>query len=311
LSEQAPSPIVTVVLATYQGARFLPAQLESLSSQSRKPDRIVLRDDGSNDQSVEIVRNWAQVNGVELQELTGGGRLGPSRSFLVALQRSRPSDIFFFCDQDDVWLPQKIARALESMPYGERSPPTLLATRLEVVNEKLEHIRLSQVPKHLSFASASCESLLTGCTMAFNSSFRDQLIRCLPESAAMHDWWCYLLATGIRGTKISFDPVPTLQYRQHGKNALGAGPTGFAAAVARAERFLSPQMSIRSNQLREFRKIHGSFLTTEAAVLLEQLIPTTRESLSARARSAIFAPIRRQTAFSTMLTRLSLFTDRF
>jgi glycosyltransferase involved in cell wall biosynthesis len=311
LSERASSPIVTVVLATYQGARFLPEQLESLSSQSRRPDRLVLRDDGSRDQSVEIVRNWAQVNRIDLQELTGDGRLGPSRSFLLALQLSKPADIFFFCDQDDVWLPQKIARALERVPFGEGSPATLLATRLEVVNEQLEHVRLSRLPKHLSFSSASCESLLTGCTMAFNSSFRDQLVRCLPESAAMHDWWCYLLATGTRGVKIHFDPLPTLQYRQHGRNALGAGPTGLVAAFGRARRFLSPLIFIRSNQLREFRRIHGSALTVEAVSLLDQLIPITRQNLFARARSAIFAPIHRQTVFSTMLTRLSLFTERF
>jgi glycosyltransferase involved in cell wall biosynthesis len=310
LSEQEFSPIVTVVLATYQGAHFLPEQLESLSSQSRKPDRLVLRDDGSKDQSVEIVRRWAQVNRIDLQELTGP-RLGPSRSFLLALQLSKPADIFFFCDQDDVWFPQKIARALEILPFGEGAPATLLATRLEVVNEQLQHVRLSQLPKHLSFASASCESLLTGCTMAFNSSFRDQLVRCLPESAAMHDWWCYLLATGIRGTNIRFDPLPTLQYRQHGRNALGAGPTGLAAAVARVRRFLGPQISIRSNQLREFREIHGSALTAEAVSLLEKLIPMNQQSLFARAKSAISAPIHRQTAFSSMVTRVSLFMDRF
>ena len=310
MSEQPTPPIVTVVLATYEGARFLPEQLQSLSSQSRRPDRLVLRDDGSRDQSVQVVRNWAKDNGIELQELTGP-RLGPSRSFLLALQLSKPADIFFFCDQDDVWLPQKIARALEIVPSGEGSPATLLATRLEVVDEQLGHLRLSQLPKHLSFASATCESLLTGCTMAFNSSFREQLVRCLPESAAMHDWWCYLLATGVRGMKIHFDPLPTLRYRQHGGNALGAGPTGLAAALARGKRFFGPRTSVRSNQLRELQKLYGPSLTPEAFSLLQQLVPAVRQSVFVRVKTAFFAPIHRQTVFATMVSRLSLLTDRF
>jgi glycosyltransferase involved in cell wall biosynthesis len=310
VSDPANRPIVTIVLATYQGARFLPEQLESLSSQSRRPDRLVLRDDGSSDQSVQIVRNWAQASGIDLQEIAGP-RLGPSRSFLLALQLSNPADIFFFCDQDDVWLPNKIARALEIVSCEEGSPPTLLATRLEVVDERLGHLRLSQLPKHLSFASATCESLLTGCTMAFNSSFRDQLVRCLPEFAAMHDWWCYLLATGGRGMKIHFDPLPTVRYRQHGSNALGAGPTGLTAALERGKRFLGPQRSVRSNQLREFRKLHDSVLAAEALSLLGILAPASPRGFFSRAKAAISAPITRQTFFSTMVTRLSLLTDRF
>ena len=310
MSEQKIPPIVTVVLATYEGARFLPEQLQSISSQSRQPDHLVLRDDGSSDQSVQIVRNWAQANGIDLQELTGP-RLGPSRSFLLALQLSKPADIFFFCDQDDVWLPQKIARALQIVPCGKGSIATLLATQLEIVDEQLMHIRLSQLPGHLSFASATCESLLTGCTMAFNSSFRDQLVKGLPEFAAMHDWWCYLIATGVRDMKIHFDPLPTLRYRQHGSNALGAGPTGLVAALARMKRFFGPRTFVRSNQLRELRRLHGSSLTPEALSLLDQLVPVTKPSSFLRVKSAIFAPIHRQTIFSTLVTRLSLLIDRF
>lgn len=302
-------PIVTVVLATYNGERFLPDQLESLAAQYRRPDRLVLRDDGSDDRSVELVRNWADRHGVTLQQVAGS-RLGPSRSFLQALQLAQPADIFLFCDQDDVWLPHKIERALDFVPWGEGAEPTLCATRLEVVDERLKHLRLTQLPHHLSFASATCESMLTGCTMAFNAAFRQRLVRFLPENAVMHDWWCYLLATGADSATLHFDPTPTVLYRQHGGNALGAGPTGLSAALARLRRFAGRDALMRSRQLRELGHLHGIDLSPQASALLQQLL-AAKCGLWPRLRATFTAPIHRQTVIATWTTRFALLVNRF
>lgn len=302
-------PIVTVVLASYNGERFLPEQLDSLSAQSCRPDRLVLRDDGSTDRSVELVCAWAERNGVALQQLSGP-RLGPAGSFLKALQLAEPADIYLFCDQDDVWQPNKIERALKLIPWGDGVAPALCATRLEVVDQQLNPLRLSPLPKNISFESASCESLLTGCTMAFNAAFRELLICSLPEHAAMHDWWCYLLASSARDATLHFDPTPTVLYRQHGGNALGAGPVGWAALCARARRFISPDSAMRSRQLQEFSKLHGSALSPQASVILLQLL-AARHDFWTRLRVAIMVPIRRQTIFSTLTTRLALLINRF
>lgn len=309
MNEHMNRPIVTVVLATYNGERFLPAQLESLAAQSRRPDRLVLRDDGSTDQSVELVRAWADRQGVALQQVIGP-RLGPARSFLKALQAAEPADIFLFCDQDDVWQPYKIVRALNLVPWGEDVVPTLCATRLEVVDEQLNPLRLSSLPTGLSFSSATCESLLTGCTMAFNAAFRDLLVSSLPEHAAMHDWWCYLLATGANGAALRFDPTPTVLYRQHGGNTLGAGPVGTSALRARGLRFIGRDSAMRSRQLQEFAKLHGSALAPQASVILYPLL-AAKHGLVPRLRAAFTAPIRRQTFLATLTTRLALLTNRF
>ncbi|WP_173025676.1 glycosyltransferase family 2 protein [Acidovorax sp. SRB_14] len=302
-------PIVTVVLATYNGEFFLPEQLESLAAQSRRPDRLVLRDDGSTDRSVELVQAWADRNGVALQQVRGP-RLGPARSFMKALQMAEPADIFLFCDQDDVWQPYKIERALNLVPWGDDVAPTLCATRLEIVDEQLNPLRLSFLPTDLSFSSAACESLLTGCTMAFNAAFRELLVHALPEHAPMHDWWCYLLATSANGAALHFDPTPTVLYRQHGGNALGAGPVGWSALRARGLRFFGRNSTMRSRQLQEFAKLHGSALTPEAAAILCQLLAAKR-GLMPRLRAAFTTPIRRQTFLATLTTRLALLTNRF
>ena len=302
-------PIITVVLATFNGARFLPEQLDSLAAQSHRPDRLVFRDDGSTDHSVEIVRSWADQHGVSLQQVTGP-RLGPARSFLRALQLAEPADIFLFCDQDDIWQSDKIARAIAHLRWGYDAAPALCATRLEVVDEQLNHLRLSPLPQGLSFASATCESLLTGCTMAFNAAFRELLVCALPDKAAMHDWWCYLLATGVSGAALHFDQTPTVRYRQHGGNALGAGPTGWKALRARGLRFFTRESSMRSRQLLEFEHHHGAALTHEASAVLDQLL-AAKHGLMPRLQAAFTAPIYRQTVLSNLSTRLALLTNRF
>lgn len=309
VNPQAKCPIVTVILATYNGERFLSEQLASLAAQTHRPDRLVLRDDGSSDRSGEIVRTWTQHAGVDLHEVFGP-RLGPARSFLTALQACGPADMYLFCDQDDVWKPDKIERALRLVPWGREAPPALCATRLEVVDAQLNFLRLSALPKQLSFSSASCESLLTGCTMAFNRAFRDLLVRALPEQAAMHDWWCYLLASGARGAELYFDAAPTVLYRQHGTNALGAGPVGWSALRARVRRFAGRDSSMRSRQLQEFSRVHGPVLAPHALAVLEPLLAAKR-GWGPRLRAAITAPIQRQTFISTLTTRLALLTNRF
>lgn len=309
MDERMNRPVVTVILATYNGELFLPEQLESLATQSRMPDRIVLRDDGSVDRSVEIVKAWADQNGVALQQVNGP-RLGPARSFLRALQVAQPADIFLFCDQDDVWQPYKIERALDHLPWGGGVAPTLYATQLEVVDEQLNFLRLSSVPKCLSFGSAVCESLLTGCTMAFNAGFRELLVRVLPEHAAMHDWWCYLLATSAIGSVLCFDSTPTVRYRQHSGNALGAGPIGWRALRARGQRFFRRDSNMRSMQLQEFAKLYESDLAPNALRILSQLLDA-KCGLGPRVRATFTAPIRRQTVLATLTTRVALLTNRF
>ena len=302
-------PIVTIILATYNGERFLLEQLESLSRQSRRPDRLVLRDDGSTDHSVEIVRAWADQNNIVLQEVIGP-RLGPGRSFLKALQTAEPADIYLFCDQDDVWQSCKIERALGLVPWGNCALPALCATRLEVVDAQLNFLSLSRSPKNLSFSSATCESLLTGCTMAFNAAFRRHLVHTLPQDAVMHDWWCYLVATGIKGATLNFDLMPTVRYRQHGGNVLGAGSVGWSALRTQGLRFIGRDSAVRSKQLQEFAKIYAFSLEPQAEAILSKLL-SAKCGFVPRLYAALTVPIRRQTFFAALTTRLALLTNRF
>lgn len=301
--------VVTVILATYNGEKYLPQQLASLAAQSRRPDRIVLRDDGSVDRSIEMIQAWANLNNIELQQVYGH-RLGPALSFLSALEAAKPSDLYMFCDQDDVWLPDKIARAMANVECTHNAAPTLYATRLEVVDASLNRLSTSKTPSTLSFSSAVCESVLTGCTMAFNAPFQQRLSSAMPRFAVMHDWWCYLVATGTLGAKLHFDDAPTMLYRQHDHNAMGAEPKGLSKMQARIRQFVGSRNAIRSRQLAEFSRLHYTDLDPEALRLINQLLPTER-SFRSRLRASLCAAISRQSKLNILSTRIALLTNRY
>ena len=303
------NPVVCVVIATYNGATYLPELLASLAAQRHRPDQIVLRDDDSSDQSVELVQKWTALNAISLQ-LVKGGRLGPCQSFMCALKAANSADIYFFCDQDDVWLPCKISRAVSSVPWGATAQATLYASRLQVVDALLKPTRLSAIPHNLSFASACCENVLTGCTMAFNERFKQEITSYLPVSAVMHDWWFYLFASAARNTELIYDEEPTLLYRQHGANVLGAGPIGWTAWWARVCRFFANRRQERSVQLAEFNSYHGDLLQIEASALLNQLL-SAKQSIVARLTASLTSPIKRQTIISNVTTRISILVNRF
>jgi glycosyltransferase involved in cell wall biosynthesis len=301
-------PIVSVVLSTYNGSAFIADQLASLASQTRRPDRLVLRDDGSTDDSVLCVENWARAEMIELQNVSARERLGPARSFLTALKAAAPADVFLFCDQDDVWLPDKIERAVREIINKDSSQPYMVATRLLIVDAELQPIGLSPIPQNLSFGSAVCESVVTGCTLAFNDALRQLLVREIPLKFEMHDWWCYMLASG--SGQVSFDAKPSIKYRQHHGNAVGIGPDGFKLAFARILRFIGSNSSVRSEQLIEFARLHASDIHPDANELLHQLI-SAKQSLPLRLRAALKSTIQRQSRARELATRIALITNRF
>ena len=222
---------IDILLATYNGARFLPEQLASLAAQSHADWRLLVRDDGSRDDSVRLVREWAetvpqQVRVIE-DERTG---LGPSQNFATLLGAS-DAPYFAFCDQDDQWLPHKLETMLGAIVRSEAdrgvATPALAFCDLLVVDEKLRPIapsfwRLSRLPVHsrsLRPFDLLVRNVVTGCASMGNAALRQAALP-IPEGARMHDWWLALVASS-EGVLL---PVaePLIRYRQHGGNAVGA-----------------------------------------------------------------------------------------
>lgn len=218
-------PKITILLSTYNGEKYLKEQLNSLFSQTYKNFEIIVRDDGSSDKTLEVLKYY------DVKLLSSDGNIGIKKSFETLLKyayENSDADYFMFCDQDDVWNDNKIEKTLEEMKrleklYGNNTP-LLVHTDLEVVDENLKTISSSMwkyeyiLPQFNTFNRLLIQNTITGCTMMINRELAKKSLD-IPEESIMHDWWIGLIASCFG--KISYLEESTIKYRQHGKNTIG------------------------------------------------------------------------------------------
>lgn len=223
---------VMILLSTFNGERYLSAQLDSLLVQTHGNWRLLVRDDGSRDGSVALVQSYAARDPrIELWA-DEHGNLGVAQSFSRLLQACRQRSVqrVMLCDQDDIWHADKIAVCLQAMAQAERehpSMPVLVHTDLVVVDadDRTLHssmwsysgmdARLNQLQQLL------VQNTVTGCTAMLNSALLQRLGP-LPPEALLHDWWIALVAAATGHVRVL--PQATIRYRQHGRNVAGIRP---------------------------------------------------------------------------------------
>ncbi len=213
---------VTVLLALYNGAEHLPHQLESLKNQSLRPRRIVASDDGSSDDTkaifLQFMEAWPDCEAV----LLDGPRSGSDRNFLELLRQPGDCELVALCDQDDVWLPDKLERAARSLSEA-RGEPALYGSRTKVCDTNLRPMYLSRLMRPpFDFRHALVQNFAGGNTQVLNKEafkiVRELALKVKDISA--HDLWLYQVISAVGGTVI-FDAEPTLLYRQHGGSVIG------------------------------------------------------------------------------------------
>lgn len=220
---------VHILLATYQGAAFLQQQLDSIARQSHTDWRLTISDDGSSDGTQAICERFAQAHSAHTIRLLDGPRRRSTANFfhlLASVTDDDPSEWFAFCDQDDVWLDDKLARAVavlaSALGEGRSAQPALYGARTRWVDEHLHPLGESPLPaRPLGFGNALLQNVASGNTMVFNRPLLRLLQAYDPALAVVHDWTAYQLATGAGGL-FHFDPTPALLYRQHAGNLIGA-----------------------------------------------------------------------------------------
>lgn len=218
---------VDIACSVFDGARHLAALLRSLQEQTHRAWRLWVRDDGSTDASMDIVQAFARDDARIRLLPADETRLGAAQSFGWLLERIPAADYVMFADQDDVWLPAKIATSLKAMVRAERAAagPVLVHTDLVVVDAELREIDRSFWhyarinPEARGLRRAIVRNTVTGATLLMNRALRARVGN-IPAGAAMHDWWigCVAAAFGM----IVAVSMPTVLYRQHGTNTIGA-----------------------------------------------------------------------------------------
>lgn len=291
---------VVVLLSSYQGERFIAQQLESILTQLPLDGRILVRDDGSRDSTADRVEAFGDPR----ISVTRGENVGFVRSFLTLLEAVPPeADIIMLCDQDDIWLPDKIERAVNHL-RNLTGQPALYCSRLQLVDENLKPIGLSPAwPRPPSFRNALTENIVTGCTCAINRAALPLARRYgNPELIYFHDWWLYLVIAAFG--KVVVDPQPTILYRQHGGNAIGMG-AGVARYLA-IVRFMNKKswVHIMYNQIENFRALYVDQLSQDDRRLFDRYFNPHRPSTVTR---LLLVPMRcRQTLLSDILFRMIL-----
>ena len=228
----AARPRVTILLATYNGARFLAEQLDSFLTQTVRDWRLLWRDDGSTDETVAIMEAFTAgpAAGRAMRVEGAPGWLGPTATFMTLLRAAPQGQPVAFADQDDVWLPEKLALGLAAI--APQADPTLYCSRQLLVDENLRVLSPSApLRQQPGFPAALTQNIATGCTVMLNPAAVTLIAQSHPPSSTLHDWWSYLVISSVGGTLI-MDPTPTVLYRQHGANMVGAPRSAHRRALA-------------------------------------------------------------------------------
>lgn len=215
-----------VLLATYNGARYLDEQLESILSQTVSYIDLLVSDDGSSDDTLTILERWrGRWTKGDLTVVTGP-RSGFAENFRSLIVRAVPASTTYvsFSDQDDVWAPDKLTAALDVLAGRPVAEPALYGSRSTLIDDAGIAFGMSPLFAFTpSFRNAIVQSLAGGNTMVFNpSAFALLQASARRTSFLMHDWWSYLIVSG-GGGYVHYDRTPHIGYRQHHSNAIGGG----------------------------------------------------------------------------------------
>lgn len=223
--------MVTVLMAVYNGGEYLKKQLESIKNQTYSEWRLIVRDDMSSDNSVEVIKEFADsVSQEVIIKKNNPGSGSAKNNFARLIKDAAGSEYVMFSDQDDIWKEDKIEKTLVKMKQAEGSAksdvPVLVHGDVEVV-DKDENItaesmfKLSHIPVRQELPGLIIQNNVTGCTMMINAALLNGIGDAADdERIIMHDYLIALYA-GVFG-KTEVIEKPLLSYRQHGDNSVGA-----------------------------------------------------------------------------------------
>lgn len=263
---------VQVLMSTYNGEKHLTEQIVSLKNQTSVQMKLLIRDDGSSGETQKVLLSLKDNS----LSITLGSNVGIIDSFLDLLKKaSEDTDYYSFCDQDDVWKPNKLNRALSHLKTIPPNIPTMYCSRTELVDENLNHLGYwpPRPRKDALFANAIIENIAVGCTVVINSAARKLILSRVPDSSKviMHDWWIYLCISAFG--RVIYDDEPTIMYRQHDSNSIG-GTTSFVQKWSRKLMNFSRnrKRQLLRKQAQEFYRLYGEDLSKDKRTLIEKFL---------------------------------------
>ncbi len=232
-------PQVAILMCTYNGEEFIREQLDSIEAQDYKNWTLYVNDDGSRDKTLDILKTYQKKWGVKKLYIRKGPKKGFCQNFLQIINDPKiNADLYFLCDQDDIWMPHKLSHTSKKISKLDPLKPALYCARTTYVSSDAKKI-LGQSELFLkppSFQNAIVQSIAGGNTMAFNNPLKTKVQKYPKAEVVSHDWWLYIVNELSEG-KTLYDTESTIFYRQHSKSLIGAN-TGFIAKLRRLRMLL-------------------------------------------------------------------------
>lgn len=216
-------PSVSILMGCYNGASFLAEQLDSIEAQTHTNWRLYVSVDGSDDGTMEILQGYQLRWGADRLVIRDGLHQGFCRNFLgLAVDQSIEADFYAFCDQDDVWLREKLSIAVSYLKLQYPKLPQVYCSRTQYVSRNLKPLGMSTAfPYPRTFRNALVQSIAGGNTMVFNHEAKKLLNAAGLVDVPSHDWWLYILVEAAGGM-VFFDFNSYILYRQHPGALVGA-----------------------------------------------------------------------------------------
>jgi glycosyltransferase involved in cell wall biosynthesis len=298
---------LAVLMATYNGEKYLEEQIESILSQKTKFEfDLIIRDDGSKDGTREILKKYGQEGKIIFIE---GNNIGAAKGFISMLKQAVGYDYYAFSDQDDVWNENKLQNGVDAIK--EVDGPALYCSNCELVDAELNSIGRNT---HRSRPSYTLESILclASCAQGCTSVFNKELARIIQENEVpdvfiMHDSLVTCLC-GLIGGTIIYDEEPSMKYRMHGNNVFG---------MVSARQNLGNVVKDRLSEITQKREISmydqaDSLLRTYKAYIPEgnqrlcKVVIDAKKSLLARLRLVLSKNLRHDTLNKTITKKLEI-----
>lgn len=301
---------VNIVMSTYNGERYLAEQIKSIQNQTFKDWTLLIRDDGSTDETRAIIRAFAKEDSrIRLINDGQDENYGVIKSF-YHLVKFAEADYYFFSDQDDVWLPEKLAITLTKAHEVGYDGPMLVYTDVTVVNQNLKMLQKSMIKAQSHHANTELvqeltENTVTGGTMMINKALADYWQTY--DNLIMHDWYLALLAAAFG--KLVYIDQPTQLYRQHQANVLGARTWS-----KRLKNWLKPSQLIAkywwliTSSQKQAEQLLALGLSEKSRDLVETYVSLTDQPMIERLRLMKQYDFKKNRHFHTLVFRALLVT---
>lgn len=273
---------VIVLMSSYNGQEFITEQIDSILNQTNADINLIIRDDGSTDNTLNILKNYRTVFPEKI-EIIEGSNIGWRASFFKLISyagtRYADHDFFAFADQDDIWLPDKTQRAIEKLNHYHDIPSLYFSNLLYYKDGKNYGLIRKDDPP-VTYKRCLVKNQATGCTVIFNRELLIKLIKGLPEIPVAHDYWSYMVAC-LCG-KVLRDEEAFILYRQHDNNQIGY-KSGIINVWKRRFKNMRSLLTDREreNTAKELLRIHEQNMFPEAKEAVKN-IAFYRRSLKKR-----------------------------